>query len=135
MLQKTRAGDKEDVEITMNSSIPYPQKKTEPSDEREHGNGAERMNTKDSSPEEQTESLLQSWFASILCYCTLLFWLQEKEHRCPKVCNFQAFLAFFIGLGFVFFFLVQLEVFILLFVQTCYFFFMVLLSCSGILLQ
>lgn len=102
VLQKTRPGDKEDVEITMNSSIPYPQKKTEPSDEREHGNGAERMNTKDSSPEEQTESLLQSWFASILCYCTLLFWLQEKERRCPKVCNFQAFLAFFTGLEFFF---------------------------------
>lgn len=58
--QKTRPGNKEDVEITMNSSIPHPQKKTEPSDEREHGNGAERTNTKDSSPEEQTESLLQN---------------------------------------------------------------------------
>lgn len=58
--QKTRPGNKKDVEITMNSSIPHPQKKPEPSDEREHGNAAERTNTKDSSPEEQTESLLQN---------------------------------------------------------------------------
>lgn len=58
--QKTRLGHKEDVEITMNSSIPHPQKRTEPSDEREDENGAERTNTKDSSPEEQTESLLQT---------------------------------------------------------------------------
>lgn len=60
VLQKTRPGDKEGVEITLNSSIPYPQRKKESSDEKEYGNDAARMNTKDSSPEEQTESLLQS---------------------------------------------------------------------------
>lgn len=34
--------------------------------DREYDNDTGKMNTKDSSPEEQTESLLQSWYASIV---------------------------------------------------------------------
>lgn len=94
---ENRPGDKEGMEITLNGSIPRPQKK-ESRNEIEYGNDAAGMNTKDSSPEEQTESLLQSWSAFILCYCALLLpWLQERKHGCPKACNFWAFLACFAG--------------------------------------
>lgn len=66
------------MEITLNGSIPHPQKK-EPSNERECANDAAGMDTKDSSPEEQTESLLQSRSASSLCYCALRFVRRRKS--------------------------------------------------------
>lgn len=56
-----------------------PAEKKESRNEREYGNDAAGMNTKDSSPEEQTESLLQSWSAFILCYCALLFGCKRES--------------------------------------------------------
>lgn len=56
-----------------------PAEKKESRNEREYGNDAVGMNTKDSSPEEQTESLLQSWSAFILCYCALLFGCKRES--------------------------------------------------------